>query len=126
MSSPHRNPVDLTSCNREPIHIPGAIQPHGAMLVVSPDSFDLLYASVNVGGITGYQGLITAGVPLVEIIGEKPAHDVRNAAARAGGGEVAGVELGVTLAHGTASADMIIHRYKDRVFIEIEHSTDAG
>ena len=26
--------VDLTACDREPIHIPGAIQPHGLMLVV--------------------------------------------------------------------------------------------
>ena len=27
--------VDLTNCDREPIHIPGAIQPHGILLVVS-------------------------------------------------------------------------------------------
>jgi light-regulated signal transduction histidine kinase (bacteriophytochrome) len=26
-------PVDLTGCDREPIHIPGAIQPHGLLLV---------------------------------------------------------------------------------------------
>jgi light-regulated signal transduction histidine kinase (bacteriophytochrome) len=25
--------ADLTNCDREPIHIPGSIQPHGAMLV---------------------------------------------------------------------------------------------
>lgn len=27
-------PVDLTNCDREPIHIPGAAQPHGVMLVL--------------------------------------------------------------------------------------------
>lgn len=27
---------DLTACDREPIHIPGAIQPHGALLIVDP------------------------------------------------------------------------------------------
>ena len=26
--------VDLTNCDREPIHIPGSIQPHGALLAV--------------------------------------------------------------------------------------------
>ncbi|MFZ4539896.1 hypothetical protein [Propionivibrio sp.] len=26
--------VDLTSCDREPIHIPDSIQPHGVLLVV--------------------------------------------------------------------------------------------
>ncbi|GAA5448069.1 phytochrome-like protein cph1 [Deinococcus depolymerans] len=30
-------PVDLTNCDREPIHIPGAIQPHGVMLVMRGD-----------------------------------------------------------------------------------------
>ncbi len=36
MSSPNVIPVDLTNCDREPIHIPGSIQPHGAMLVCDP------------------------------------------------------------------------------------------
>jgi hypothetical protein len=27
-------PVDLTNCEREPIHIPGSIQPHGVLLVL--------------------------------------------------------------------------------------------
>ena len=32
----HRE-FDLTICDREPIHIPGAIQPHGVLLVLDPD-----------------------------------------------------------------------------------------
>jgi two-component system, chemotaxis family, sensor kinase Cph1 len=31
-------PTDLTDCDREPIHVPGAIQPHGVLLVVDPAS----------------------------------------------------------------------------------------
>ena len=30
-------PVDLTNCDREPIHIPGSIQPHGALLAFARD-----------------------------------------------------------------------------------------
>ena len=26
--------VDLTTCDREPIHVPGAIQPHGVLLAL--------------------------------------------------------------------------------------------
>lgn len=26
--------VDLTNCDKEPIHIPGSIQPHGALLAL--------------------------------------------------------------------------------------------
>jgi light-regulated signal transduction histidine kinase (bacteriophytochrome) len=29
--------VDLTNCDKEPIHIPGSVQPHGAMLAFTPD-----------------------------------------------------------------------------------------
>ena len=29
-------PPDLDACAREPIHIPGSIQPHGVLLVVDP------------------------------------------------------------------------------------------
>lgn len=38
---------DLESCAREPIHIPGSIQPHGALLVLDPGSFTVLQASKN-------------------------------------------------------------------------------
>jgi light-regulated signal transduction histidine kinase (bacteriophytochrome) len=37
--------VDLTNCDREPIHIPGAILPHGAMLVLDPESLEVLQAA---------------------------------------------------------------------------------
>jgi diguanylate cyclase (GGDEF)-like protein/PAS domain S-box-containing protein len=31
-------PLDLAQCDREPIHIPGSIQPHGILLAVDPDT----------------------------------------------------------------------------------------
>lgn len=37
--------VDTTNCDREPIHIAGAILPHGAMLVFDPDTFEILQAA---------------------------------------------------------------------------------
>lgn len=32
---PYPTPIDLTSCDREPIHIPGQLQAHGLRFVVS-------------------------------------------------------------------------------------------
>jgi light-regulated signal transduction histidine kinase (bacteriophytochrome) len=37
--------IDLTICDREPIHIPGSIQPHGAMLVVDRDRMVVTHAA---------------------------------------------------------------------------------
>jgi light-regulated signal transduction histidine kinase (bacteriophytochrome)/CheY-like chemotaxis protein len=45
--------IDLTNCDREPIHIPGAILPHGAMLVLDPDSREILQAAGDCLGLVG-------------------------------------------------------------------------
>lgn len=45
--------ADLDACAREPIHIPGGIQPHGALLVLDQDTFDVRQASANVGRMLG-------------------------------------------------------------------------
>ena len=37
--------IDQTDCDREPIHIPGAIQPHGVLLVVDPDRLIVTHAA---------------------------------------------------------------------------------
>jgi light-regulated signal transduction histidine kinase (bacteriophytochrome) len=39
--------VDLSACDREPIHIPGSIQPHGILLALSPER-RVVHASANV------------------------------------------------------------------------------
>lgn len=43
----------LAICDREPIHIPGAIQPHGALLVLDPRNWDILQTSANVEEFLG-------------------------------------------------------------------------
>ena len=40
-------PLDLTNCDCEPIHIPGSIQPHGILLVIDPNSEVVLQAAGN-------------------------------------------------------------------------------
>jgi chemotaxis family two-component system sensor kinase Cph1 len=57
-------PVDLTNCDQEPIHIPGAIQPHGALLVLDCDTC----AIVQGAGAT--EALL--GRPLEALLGQTP------------------------------------------------------
>jgi len=45
-------PVDLTNCDREPIHIPGSIQPFGFLLGLQSD-FTICMASENVADYLG-------------------------------------------------------------------------
>jgi light-regulated signal transduction histidine kinase (bacteriophytochrome) len=117
--------VDLTNCDREPIHIPGSIQPHGAMLVCQPEVFRVLYASENAPKLLGLDGL-GVGDDLAAAVGDEVAHDIRNAAAKAGGSEIAGILLGVRLRTVARPLDVMVHRHEDRVFVEFEPCAEGG
>ena len=45
--------ADLTNCDREDIHIPGSIQPHGALLVLEPDSLRVVQAGGALESLLG-------------------------------------------------------------------------
>ena len=45
--------IDITNCDREPIHIPGAILPHGAMLVLDGETLEVLQAAGDTHGLLG-------------------------------------------------------------------------
>ena len=52
-------PMDLSSCDREPIHLPGSIQPHGMMLVADAADFRLRQIAGDVErhlGVAGWEG----------------------------------------------------------------------
>lgn len=67
MSNPYhasgRRPVDLSNCDQEPIHIPGSIQNHGALLGFTPDG-KLAVRSANATTLLG--PLPEPGQPLEE------------------------------------------------------------
>jgi light-regulated signal transduction histidine kinase (bacteriophytochrome) len=45
--------ADITNCDREPIHSPGAVQPHGALLAVDPHDLQILQAGGDTPRIFG-------------------------------------------------------------------------
>lgn len=52
-SSPLEGPVELTNCDREPLHIPAAVQDHGVLLVADRSRLQLLSVSENAADIFG-------------------------------------------------------------------------
>ena len=52
---------DLTNCDREPIHQPGAIQPHGALLVCDADTLVITHASENLERLCGVAATAAIG-----------------------------------------------------------------
>ena len=60
--------LDLSSCAQEPIHIPGSIQPHGLLLVLTAD-FTIRHVSANVEAMLGLGATALCGTHVVEILG---------------------------------------------------------
>ena len=58
--------VDLTNCDREPIHIPGSVQPHGVMLVIDPASQAIAQAAGPTLQLLGFAIEDLLGRPLAD------------------------------------------------------------
>lgn len=67
-----QEPIDLTNCDKEPIHIPGQIQPHGVLLAFTKDNeHNIVQASRNTMALLGIEAEELLGTPLTNLIGEE-------------------------------------------------------
>lgn len=105
--------LDITACDREPIHIPGAIQPHGLMLVVDAATLDVV---AGAGAIEDRLTLEWLGRPLAALLGDEVAQ------------MVAAMPIGPGTAIAAVPVDGIAERFSvtahriagERVLIELE------
>lgn len=63
--------LDLTNCDKEPIHIPGLIQPHGVLLAVTQGKDNLIVqASRNTDVLLGIPAETLLGTSMAELVGD--------------------------------------------------------
>ncbi|WP_371227445.1 ATP-binding protein [Roseovarius sp. 2305UL8-3] len=70
------NGVDLDTCDREPIHFIGAVQPHGALIAVNAETMIIDHASQNTAAFLGAPPEALFGQKLSALIGEKNVSDL--------------------------------------------------
>jgi chemotaxis family two-component system sensor kinase Cph1 len=76
--------IDLDNCAREPIHIPGSVQPRGVLAVVREPGFEIRQISANVVDLLGRPVDAVLGRPLSELIGADQSTLIEQAAATFG------------------------------------------
>jgi light-regulated signal transduction histidine kinase (bacteriophytochrome) len=109
---PDKPGLDLTACDREPIHIPGAIQPHGLLLIADVSSQRVL---AGAGDLEAHFGDAWLGMPLAELLDQKV--DVSTLVA----GTLVGrpVAMRPITSRGTV-IDVTLHRAGEHLLAELE------
>jgi chemotaxis family two-component system sensor kinase Cph1 len=59
--------VDLTNCDREPIHIPGKIQSHGFLIAINASSHNISFVSENVEQFLNVKAAELLNVPIKDL-----------------------------------------------------------
>lgn len=131
MAEPILTTVDLTNCDREPIHLAGAVQPFGFLIAVSTAEWTIVRASRNAFDWIDVAPDRFLGRPLDQFFTPESIHSIRghlqtalftNAVARA---------FSVPILADGSRFDLAVHVVGDTVVIECEpcieeHSVNSG
>ena len=121
--------ADLTTCDREPIHVPGTIQPHGLLLALSEPDLRVVQASRNAPAMLGLEaeagGLIGRGVE--DLVGPAPGRRVRETAASPSleRSPVHATGIAIERPGGRLWFDAILHRSDGALILELESVAPA-
>jgi light-regulated signal transduction histidine kinase (bacteriophytochrome) len=115
MQTDNGTAVDLTNCDREPIHLIGAVQPFGFLLAVSSSGWCVTRASRNVVGWLGVEATDLLGRPLDQIFTPDAVHTIRGQLQSAVMGDTVARAFGVVLTGGGLRCDVALHVIGDTV-----------
>ncbi|MBP2488815.1 HWE histidine kinase domain-containing protein [Rhizobium leguminosarum] len=118
MSGTHE-PVDLTNCDREPIHQLGSVQPFGFLLAVSSD-WIVIRASANLAEFLGVTEANALGRPVISLISPEALHAIRNKLTTLRGSDVVERIFGIALTPDQNRFDLAVHLNEGQVIIEGE------
>lgn len=111
--------VDLTNCDREPIHIPGAIQPIGFLVALTAD-WQVARASANIEDFLHQSPEAVVGALIQDLFTPKAVHDLRNRVAMLGGRDAVERLFSCVLVDGSPAFDVAVHVSAGEVVIEAE------
>ncbi|GAB7189459.1 EAL domain-containing protein [Kineococcus sp. NUM-3379] len=112
----------LDECVREPLHIPGSVQPHGVLLTVDPVDLEVLQISVNCGRLLGVEAEAALGRHLRGVTGTRSSQRLRAGLDPATDEPAPAVRARI----GGRGVDVIAHRSAGLLVVEIEPSAPTS
>lgn len=124
--APRRPTVDLDRCADEPIHIPSAIQPHGAIVAFAEPGLDIEFVSANINSFLAMEPDQMVGASLYRLLSMDTLAVIREAlsAIPPDGQNFQVFTLPRTKARGPLN--FWIHRHDGRTILEFERPGSPG
>jgi light-regulated signal transduction histidine kinase (bacteriophytochrome) len=116
--------VDLANCDREPIHLIGAVQPFGFLIAVSGAEWTVTRVSSNVSQWLGREPNTLLGLPIHQVFTENAIHAIRGHLQSAIMSDGVARAFGLTLTESGRLFDIAVHINGDSVVIECEPPID--
>lgn len=113
--------VDLTNCDREPIHVLGSVQPFGFLLAVNTD-WIIVHASTSTLRYLGASAVELLGKPLTQIMSGHAIHAIRGRLQIMRGVDAVERMFGQPLVDGGEDFDLALHYSGRMLIIEAEPS----
>ena len=118
---PAGTPIALDNCAREPIHIPGSVQPRGVLAVVDEHDFTVRHVSANVADLLDRPVDAVLGHHIAGLIGADQAAMLEQASANFGDLRQRNpVECVIDVAGEPMEFDAILHRDPGGLLVELE------
>ncbi|MBE9004291.1 GAF domain-containing protein [Fortiea sp. LEGE XX443] len=112
--------VDLTNCDKEPIHIPGSIQPHGIILALQEPELTIVQISCNTLDILGIPHTQLLNQPLTKIFDDEQVDLLKNSFNQEELQFINPLELTIKVGLNNLDFDGIIHRANGVFVLELE------
>lgn len=111
--------VDLSNCDKEPIHILGRVQSFGALLAFSPD-WIVNHASLNLSDFIGISADEALGMPAASVLNEESIHEIRSRLQLLSGRDSVERIFGLALRDKNQLFDVAVHLSGRYIIVEIE------
>ncbi|RZI39641.1 hybrid sensor histidine kinase/response regulator, partial [Herbaspirillum sp. HC18] len=115
--------VNLTNCDREPIHVPGSVQPYGFLLTVLSD-LTICMASENAGSFLGIEVADLLQQPLSRVFSEAAVETIRRHVDHLSGPDATERLFGIEIQTRKPPYDLSIHFSGVYLVIEAEPSVE--
>lgn len=119
---PTSSRVDLTNCDREPIHIPGSIQAHGCLIATDAEMVRIQRHSSNTSTFLDLPIDELNGQTLDAVFSREVVHQLRNALSRAMGSRRPALLLDFDVMGSGGVFDISLHAHKGSCIIEFERT----